>query len=179
MGGEPRGSRFPLIPAAEVKRIRTMEKIVDRDWQAELLSHLGPLKQHRIKLLDLDTGPTRGSFHVYAREGATRDDYSTGLVLYLLSGERVNLVRCNGPHPNQHLNAYPCRHRLPVTPHVHYLTERYQREHMMRGRTEPDGFALPTTAYGDVAGAMAALARRANIVPRRPPLPSQPMRGLP
>lgn len=179
VGGTPRGSPLPFIPAAEIKRLRTMEKVVDRDWQAELLSHLAPLRQHRIELLNLDSGPTRGAFHVYARQGATDDDFSTGLVVFLLGGERVNLLRCNGPHPNQHFNAYPCRRRLPVSPHVHYLTERYQREHAMRGRTEPDGFALATTAYGNVAGAMAALARRANIVPRRPPLPSSPMTRLP
>jgi hypothetical protein len=88
-------------------------------------------------------------------------------------------MRLNGPHPNPHRNYLPRRVRLPVRPHVHYLTERYQREHLSRPYIAIDGFALPTTAYGNVRGAMGALARRAHIVPGLPQLPLQAVQRLP
>ena len=107
----------------------------------------------------LTTGPTRGEFHVYARQGIYEGDYSTGLILFDLSGNPLTLLRLNGPHPNRHVNRFPRRVTLPVAPHVHYLTERYQEEHLRRGGPAPDGYALLTTAYRELGGAMYALAR--------------------
>jgi hypothetical protein len=88
-----------------------------------------------------------------------------------LGGDPTTLIRLNGPHPNRHTNQLAPRVRLPVTPHVHYLTERYQKENAVRPRIDPTGFALCTTAYRDLSGAMTALARRAHIVPAAPSLP--------
>lgn len=157
-----------LLTAAEITRLRTMEKLVNPAWRDQLLDKVGPSSRHRIKLLDLDTGPTRGSLQVYARRGARDDDFSTGLVLFDLDDHPLVLLRVNGPHPGPHVNRWPVRTTLPVRPHVHYLTERYLAAHRTTGRSPaPDGYALLTTAYRDLPGAIEALARRAHIAPAK------------
>lgn len=148
-----------------------MEKFVPFDWRWEISAKAGPGSQHRVKIFDLTDGPTRGAFHVYGRRGINPDHYSAGLVLYELSGDPMTLIRVNGPHPNRHTNRLPTRVELPVAPHVHYRTERYEQECLVRRKLDPDGFALLSTAFHDLDGAMEVLARRANIVSNLTPLP--------
>jgi hypothetical protein len=169
----------PILSAVEIGRLRTMEKVVTFDWQEELLKRVTTHGQHRVKIADLTTGTTRGEFHVYARAGPDPDDYSTGLVYYDLNQTPTNILRANGPHPNRHKMYHPRRFYLPVRPHVHYLTERYQQLNQARPYISPDGYAVLTTAYRSLRGAMDALARRAHIVSAQLQLPLPPVRELP
>jgi hypothetical protein len=164
--------------SAEIKRLLCVPKMVIVDWRAVILAHVVAPGQHRVKIFDLTTGPTRGQLHVYGRVGVDPDDYSTGLVLYDLSNVKTTLIRLNGPHPGAHKNRLPPRRTLSVVPHAHYLTELYQRGHLANPKVQPTGYALPTTAYCDLDGAMAALARRANILASKPQLPFN-LRSLP
>jgi hypothetical protein len=132
-----------------------------------------------LKVLDLNSGPTRGELHVYARQGTSPGDFSTGLILYDLDGDPLRIIRMNGPHSNPHVNRFPKRLTFPVTPHVHYLTERYQRERQAKGKVGPDGYALCTTAYSDIRGALMALARRTNLIMTPLQLPFPIPKGLP
>jgi hypothetical protein len=169
-----------FLLADEVRRLRTMVKPVDFDWMALLLAKCAsPNTRYRVKVHDLGTGRIRGALHVYARRGSVAGDYSTGLVYFDLANDPLPVVRLNGPHPNAHVNRLPVRLRLPVAPHVHYLTERYQKEGTVRRKLDPDGYALCTTAYDDLAGALGALARRTKLVTVPTPLPFGAMRRLP
>src|SRR5207249_4506651 len=57
-----------VLLAAEIRRLREMDKIVGFDWQGQLLARVNAVGQHRVAILDLATGPTRGELHVFARE---------------------------------------------------------------------------------------------------------------
>lgn len=155
------------FPAADIQALLRVEKIVTVDWRREILDRVRPVGRHRVRIAAV----ARGELHVYGRCGTDPDDYSTGLVLYDLSNNATTLLRLNGPHPGPHTNRFPKHVTLDVVPHAHYLTELYQRELLAGTKVQPTGFALPTTAYRDIDGAMRALARRANIVAARPELP--------
>jgi hypothetical protein len=157
-----------VLSAAEVRRILLLEKHVKIDWRAQLFKRIGPDDGYgRVKVYELSDGPTRGELHVYARRGVTPDDYSAGMSLRDHAGNHLILLRANGPHRPEHWNKFPKRMPLPIAPHFHYLTERGQREHAKVPGRRADSFALMTTAYTDLSGAMDALAYRANILPEQ------------
>lgn len=67
------------------------------------------------------------SMHLYARMSKRRPDvYSCGLVYTDPSGHDYRLVRCNGCHA-EHANRLEGTKVPAVTPHVHYVSERYLR----------------------------------------------------
>jgi hypothetical protein len=92
--------------------------------------------------------------YIYTRTSIVDpDDFSVGLVFEDLAGNRYPFVRCNGPSPQPHINRWPRRRSISVTPHVHHLTEYYQRRAAERpGQVGPDGFAVPTRLYRDPVG---------------------------
>ena len=157
----------PVLSDEEVARLLAAEKpITDRDWRTSLL----PGRREQMTLrgrLDLGelpaTSPLRGRLHVYSRQNlnpAVEGDWSVGLIYTDYADRSYRLVRCNGPHPNDHQNRIE-GDVIQRTPHVHVLTERYQR---LRRPTQ-DGFAFPTDAYDTIEGALEHLASIATLVP--------------
>lgn len=119
-------------------RKRTLERHVQWDYEAE--SESFPVKK----------------FAVFLRQ-STRLKSSFSVGIRLLAGQNsVTLMRCNGynhPHTNHIENE-----RFDPQCHVHIATERY----LSAGKPD-DGFAEPTTAYNDLAGAFIYLVRHCNI----------------
>ena len=89
-----------------------------------------------------------------------REDYSAILALTTDGGSEYRLLRCNG-RGHVHANALDPGPVMANTPHVHRLTERYQRDKNCSG----DGFAELTNAYSDVHGAIEHLSIIANFQP--------------
>ena len=88
-------------------------------------------------------------------------DWSTGLI-FDPNGARLRFVRCNGPHIGVHQNRLdPTEPPIVVTPHVHYVREKYLRH----PRTKEDGYAVPCSAYSDLDGAIEHLAIVSNLIP--------------
>lgn len=112
---------------------------------------------HRQKNYDVMDTDGRETFTVYVRQNLRiTDDFSVGLLWHSPDGEKLTLVRYNGPsHPHRnHLeNA-----TLEFACHIHRATRRY-----IDAGKKADGYAMPTTAYSTVEGALDALIRDCNI----------------
>lgn len=138
-------------------------------WEDELLlarKEVGPNLIAKVTVKVLSSGHMRGHLFVTIRQARrSMDDFSAGLVYQDLAGHTYNLVRCNGPHPQVHENRWPRGDRFAVIPHVHHLTEFYQRKALQRpGQVSGDHFALPTALYRSLPGALDVLARKVHIV---------------
>lgn len=140
------------------------------------MSALPAVGQSRLKLLSVEIGGLPGALHVYARRGEHDNDFSAGLVAYDATGASATLMRVNGPHPGGHRNRLVPTVILPVAPHIHYLTFRYQEASLSRPKIEGDGLALLGPVHSDVSGALDALAARAHIFRSHPPLPLAPVK---
>ena len=99
---------------------------------------------------------------MYARESLRNaGNWSAGLI-YDPEGVNLRVVRCNGPHAGVHQNRLdPSERPIVVTPHVHYVRERY----LHHSRTKEDGYAVPCAEYTNLVGAVEHLARVTNFVP--------------
>jgi hypothetical protein len=92
-------------------------------------------------------------FEVYKRQNlrpGMEDDFSCGISLLAPSGEMLTLRRYNGPSHN-HLNHLELE-RLGYICHIHTATERY-----ISANRKAEGFAVPTTKYKTVEGALHCL----------------------
>lgn len=96
-------------------------------------------------------------FTLFTRQSLViHSGFSAGLRWHAKSGEEIMLIRCNGPDHN-HVNAIE-RQRLPFQCHVHQASERY----LTAGR-RGEGYAVPSTAFKTLNGALRELMRLANI----------------
>lgn len=157
----------PILVDRDIGWLMTVPKpISDSNWRRRLL----PPPEGRIDCrgrLDLDDlpdgGPLGGSLHVYSRRNLREEvsgDWSVGLVYTDYAGNSYRVVRCNGPHQTPHTNRIEGQH-IVATPHVHFLTERYQRHR----RASPDGYAEATDAYSTIEESLDHLATLVNLVP--------------
>lgn len=96
-------------------------------------------------------------FVLFSRQSTLiHESFSAGLRWRSKTGEEVILMRCNGSdHP--HGNALE-RQRFSAQAHIHKASERY----IVAGR-KPETFALPTTEYQSLEGALHHLTELANI----------------
>lgn len=151
----------PVLDDATIGRLILLEKPVDATRWRRLLAvtHQGFVGQDSVEFPGLlDRRPTRGTLSIYVRVGAVDGDYSAGLTFTDLDGNTYRLIRCNGPsHP--HRNQLE-GDKILYEPHIHRLTERYQRS-----RFKDDGHAEATDTFTDPAGALAYLARLTNVTP--------------
>jgi hypothetical protein len=140
--------------------------ITDLSWRTKLLPPaLGPLdRRGRLDLGDLPPGgPVGGTLLLYARENlrvGVDGDWSVGLAYTDYAGRSYRVLRCNGPHPTEHTNVIEGEH-IVRTPHIHRLTERYQRLTPPR----PDGYAMPSTEYSTPAEALTHIVGLVNLQP--------------
>jgi hypothetical protein len=130
---------------------------VAASWRAPRISPPNRLGEVTI---DEPVGLVRGRFVLGFRQNLLRPhDFSLRLTYFDLLGRSCNVVRCNGPHDHQHVNANdPDQVRFSGIPHVHTLTVRY-----LNSKWKPDHFAEPTDQYDDVPGAIEHLAKLVNL----------------
>lgn len=160
-------SDVPVLTDPEIASLLTIPKAIeDPDWKQSLLPPA--ISDYdlrgRYDLEDLpENGPLRGRLHLYSRQNLNPNvsgDWSVGLIYTDYADRSFRLLRCNGPHPTDHVNAIE-GDVIIRTPHVHCLTERYQR----RRRARPDGYAEPTDAYDSIESAIVYLAKRVSLQP--------------
>lgn len=156
---------LPVIPDAHIDAIIADAKLVpDDDWRSRLTPTIrsGANLIGSYDLRDgIDFGPVRGSLRLCTRSKlADALDFSVVLAFTDLQGNDYRLVRCNGHHPNQHVNRLEGSVIPPVTPHIHRATERY----LAAKRTKHDGFATETDAYRDVASAIEHMGSLVGLV---------------
>lgn len=96
-------------------------------------------------------------FSLFTRQSTRlHASYSAGLRWLRRGRESVMLVRCNGPS-HEHTNAFE-GDKISFGCHIHIATARY----LCANRSE-EGFAEPTRAYINLAGALLHLAEMCNI----------------
>lgn len=155
----------PVIAHADIAWLIGVEKVVPEPerWRERLAPNPAhPLfPSARLDLEDVPPGRVRGKLHLYARisKNGTPGDWSCGLV-YTPYESRFSypLIRCNGPHPTPHVNRIEGT-RFINTPHIHFLTERYQRAGNLKS-----GYAVPTDSYDTLDGALTTLKDMTNLV---------------
>jgi hypothetical protein len=146
-----------ILTDSEVAALITERKVLPVGWQP----HWTPRPQESKRTLDLDVArESGGHFHLFARQSLIHgDDFSVGL-LFIDKSRYIDLMlrRYNGPH-------YPHANRLENEPvfadyHIHEATERYQRRVGYRN----EGYAVRTTRFGDVDGALQCLLKDCGFV---------------
>ncbi|QBQ96072.1 DUF6978 family protein [Paraburkholderia pallida] len=96
-------------------------------------------------------------FSLFTRQSTRlRASYSAGLRWLRQGRESVMLVRCNGPS-HEHTNALE-GDKISFGCHIHIATAHY----LCANRSE-EGFAEPTRAYANLAGALSHLVEMCNI----------------
>ena len=156
----------PVIADSDIERLLAVPKPVDVvDWRASLLppTDSGHVQSGRLDLGEVpSTIPLRGYLHVYSRLGLNHqtEDWSTGLVYTDFAGNTYPVIRCNSPHADDHVNRIE-RTVIVRQPHIHRLTERYQRHR----RTNGDSYAEPTLEFSTLAEAIEHLSMLSNLIP--------------
>ncbi len=99
----------------------------------------------------------KNEFALFVRQSTVvPESFSVGLRWLSKSGEDVTLFRCNGPsHP--HSNSLEGE-RFEFVCHVHQATERY----LAAGKKD-EGFAVPSSDYTTVDGALHCLVTHCKI----------------
>jgi hypothetical protein len=85
------------------------------------------------------------------------DSFSCGINWLAPNGESFPLKRYNGPSHN-HPNALE-NEKLGYVCHVHIATEKY-----LKANLKPTGFAIKTTQYSTLPGALHCLVNDCNIM---------------
>ena len=99
----------------------------------------------------------RHEFSLFTRQSTRlQSSYSAGLRWLRHGRESVMLVRCNGAS-HEHTNALE-GDKISFGCHIHIATARY----LSTSRSE-EGFAEPTRAYTNLAGALSHLVEMCNI----------------
>ena len=158
---------MPVLTDETIEFLLAVAKPVsDPEWRETLLPVLTDsyTLSGRLDLDDLpSTGAVRGHLHLYSRQNlnpVVAGDWSVGLVYTDYANRSYRVLRCNGPHPTDHSNAME-KTIIVRTPHIHHLTERYQRLRPPR----PDGFASETSDYTTIEEAVEVLAKLINLQP--------------
>lgn len=165
-GYSPRPVALPVLTAAELRRLRELPKVVPDDWRHQVRPVDAGAAEPNLKgtlqvVADgLDVG-TRLSLYTRVTKARPRD-FSCGLLYQDSAGNTYPLVRCNGHHA-RHPNRLEGTSIPAVTPHVHYVTEKYLRAGQQGRRVEPDGWAI-RGYFGNLDGALAVLARRVRLL---------------
>ena len=96
-------------------------------------------------------------FLLYVRQSLLiGDGFSCGLVLQLPDGQKLALVRYNGP---DHTHGNPLENEnIRLTAHIHKATSRY-----ILSAYKDDRYAEKTNRYSDVSGALGCILRDCNI----------------
>lgn len=159
---------WPVINDDERDEMLGIEKWVDEDCAARLFrtSKERNARRGRYYLPDaIEVGPHKGQLFLFSRfnldAAVARWDFTVGLGLRDPYGREYRLIRCNGPH-GPHTNRLEGV-TLPPVPHVHLMTERYQKGMAMRPEWRGDGYAEACDTYSDRNGALRHLASVANI----------------
>ena len=140
------------ISDAEIDRLIALEKAVINP-RARRITQRG---SERINYEA--TGQTGEQFFIYVtRNIRLADGFSCGLLYVSPSGEKLTLVRYNGPD-HEHTNALESGKPLPRACHIHRATERY----INAGR-KAEHHAETTTRYTDLDGALRALIADCNV----------------
>jgi hypothetical protein len=158
----------PVLVDSDIQWLVAVAKPVsDIHWRDRLLSPKAgrTVGEGQLDLAPLPDGaPLGGALHIYSRQTinpeAASTDWSTGLVYTDYADNKYTVIRCNGAHETCHRNRIEGDYFERV-PHVHYLTERYQRHPLARD----DGFAQPTDAFATLAEAVEHLISLVNLVP--------------
>lgn len=90
------------------------------------------------------------------------NNFSVGIVYVASTGEKYNLIRCNGWH-NEHINKIEKTVIPEDTCHIHRLREDYQK------KERPMAYAEETFAYHDVKSAIKHVARHYGFYREMPP----------
>ncbi len=142
-----------MISDSEVERMISAPKFIERaiDLSQLQLSEDGRFRLKRYKLECGEYG-----FFVMIRQNTDRPDNFSIILVYEGRGRReVPVLRFNGNH-GRHKNRI--EGETIDGPHIHKLTERYQME-----TTHPDGYAVATSGYADLKGALDAFMKAAHI----------------
>lgn len=116
------------------------------------------LKKSKRKNYTVESIDGRHQFMLYLRQNErVLDHFSCGLVYQHPDGESVHLVRHNGSD-HEHDNPLEGGPKLKPSCHIHLATERY----MLAGR-KPEHYAVATTRYIDLDGALRTLLDDCNI----------------
>ena len=142
-----------VIEDYEVERMVSAPKYIERaiDLDQLQLSDNGRFKskRYRIECEEYD-------FNLTIRQNTDRPDNYSIILVYIGPGKReIPVLRFNGNH-GRHKNKI--EGDIVDGPHIHKLTGRYQRK-----TTHPDGYAVATSDYHDLQGAVIAFMRAANI----------------
>lgn len=138
----------------EIAALIQERKLLPKNWR----SRLRPRGKHWDTKGHLDiTGEAGNKFRVILRQHPAKPlDFSVILAVRTpQSGKFFRLRRYNG-HSHEHIN-YIENTRFDGF-HIHYATARYQA----LNRAE-DGYAMPTTRYRDINGAVQSLLNDANF----------------
>lgn len=161
------GADHLVIVDDDIDWLINLEKPVpDPDWRSHLLPPAEGLSDRHGKYVLEEIPPggrLGGRLHLYARANLRPNvvgDWSTGLIYTDYADRSYPVVRCNGPHESDHTNTIE-RTVIVTQPHVHLLTERYQR---LR-RPKLSGYATPTDAYSTLEEAVEHLASLVNLHP--------------
>lgn len=157
----------PVIVDADISWLLALPKpISDQNWRDRLVPP-GPtdlVGRGRFDLDDLPAGsPLGGTLHLYSRQNldpSVVGDWSVGLVYTDYAGNSYRVLRCNGPHPTDHVNRIE-GDVIVRQPHIHRLTERYQG--LARGK--PDGYAEVATEYSTLDEAVGVIVEAVNLTP--------------
>jgi hypothetical protein len=163
-----------VIDRHELRRLRTIDKPMAADWIDEFIASMasnGPQLQIRREILELTTGPTRGTMSIVLKQSLTWADSYTAALLFrpIGSEQQIVLVRANGPHGHAHtVDQGGMRYTFAGMPHIHYCTEAGLRATLHRPNQEQaSAFAVVVGEYSDLRGAARALARRVSIPMQR------------
>jgi hypothetical protein len=142
-----------IVTDDQIVELIRMEKVIINP-NARFVEHCG----HNKKNFDVEGDPGY-SFTLYIRQnlrGGMSDDFSCGLLWHMPSGDRLTLVRYNGPN-HFHRNILD-KTRLAPNCHIHFAREDY----IMAGLA-PEGHASITDRYKTLEGALHCLVQDCNI----------------
>ncbi len=115
----------------------------------------GKHTQRDWKAVDDETGDL--NFSLFTRQHLhLENDFSTGLIWHMPSGETVTLCRYNGPS-HRHRNTIEGK-QIDYICHIHKASERY-----IRAGKKPEIFAEETDRYHSLKGALYCLLLDCNI----------------
>ena len=135
----------------EIQALINVPKYIPRKWRFQLREESGFLRFDAQLEADVPE-----KFVLKGRVAIDdSSDYSAILHVVLSTGEKINLIRCNGPH--KHKNKLEKTHFNST--HMHMATERY-----MEIGAKAEGFAFPLNhAYHDLETAVEYLMNVVNI----------------
>ncbi len=142
-----------VISDSEVDRMVSVPKFIEKTIEPSQLqmSEDGRFRLKKYKLECEEYG-----FFVMIRQNTDRPDNFSIILVYEGQGKReIPVLRFNGNH-GRHKNRL--EGEIVNGPHIHKLTERYQRT-----TTHPDGYAVATREYTDLRSALDAFMKAANI----------------